>query len=113
MTRQPKGEGIRAANFETHKAYVKAALETKRDCDELVDLLVDELRKQGPNRTVELLQAVIGGSRKADALWQWAKIALLTEAKIPREKLDELEGIQLAVAAFLAKKRSGTQREGE
>jgi len=102
-----KGKGFQVTNFDIHKAYVRAALDAKRDCDELIDLLVDELRKQGPNQTVVLLQAVIEGGRKADALGQWAKTALLLEPKIPREKLEELEAIQLPLAAFLAKKRSG------
>ena len=106
MTRQLKGKGFQVTDFDTHKAYIKAALDTKRDCEELVDLLVEELRKQGPNQTVVLLQAVIAGGRRADALWQWAKIALLLEPKIPREKLEELEAIQLWLAAFLAKKHS-------
>jgi len=58
-----KGKGFQVTNFDIHKAYVRAALDAKRDCDELVDLLVDELRKQGPNQTVVLLQAVIEGRR--------------------------------------------------
>lgn len=108
MARRPRSQRVQITDIETHKAYIKAALNAKRDCNELVDLLVDELREQGPNQTVELLRAVVEGSRRADALWQWAKVTLLLKAEIPREKLEELEAIQLSLAAFLAKKRSGT-----
>lgn len=111
MTRQLKGKQIQVTDFDAHKAYIKAALDTKRDCDDLVDLLVNDLRKERPSQTVVLLEAAIRSGRDVEVLCRWARTALLLGPKIPREKIDELGTIQVALAAFRAKIRGVTWRQ--
>lgn len=95
-------------DYDTHKAYLEAAESAKRECDEVLDLLVDDVREAGQDQLADLLRSVLQGSRDADSLTQWALVAMAKEMEIPREKIDELIAIQLTLKAYLTKKRDKT-----
>ena len=86
----------------------EAAESARKECDEVLDLLVDDVREAGQDQLADLLRSVLQGSRDADSLTEWALVAMAKEMEIPREKIDELIAIQLTLKAYLTKKRDKT-----
>ena len=97
--------------LDTVKAYATAALAAKVDSDKALDLLVDDVRNAHSQeelyQTANLLRLVLDMSRRADVLWQWAALAWSNNEKVPKEKIDELKGIQLTLEAYLRRKSDG------
>jgi hypothetical protein len=109
MIRKRKGKGYQQViEVDPHSAYTEAAAAAKREWDKVVDLLVDEMLKEGMGQLAEIFQVVVEGSRKADALWQWAVESGVNYVKVPQDKIRELQDIQLALAAYFIQKRDRT-----
>jgi hypothetical protein len=105
MMPQRKGKNYqRATKLDTHRAYIVAVATAKGECDKVLDLLVDEMREEGLNQLAETFRVVLDGSRRADALWQWAVLEAVKRGKVPQGKIDELHGIQLGLATYFIQK---------
>jgi hypothetical protein len=92
-----------------HSEYVEAVSTAKRECDKVLTFLVDELLRahcrEELHQTADLLRLVVDMSRKADELWQWASLSAVYFVKMPQDRIDALQDIQLGLAAFLTRKR--------
>jgi len=105
MIRQPTTRTRQqATNLEVYRAYIEAAATAKGECDRVLDLLVDEIRKEGLNQLAETFQVVLNGGRRADALLQWALLETIRKKKVPQNKIDELQGIQVTLATCFIQK---------
>ena len=109
MAQQPRGKN-RQPDIETHphSEYVEAILVAKRECDQVLAFLVDDLLcahcREELCQTAELLRLVVNMSRKADELWQWAVLSAGAFVKLPQDRIDALQEVQLGLAAFLTRK---------
>ena len=92
-----------------HVEYIEAVSNAKKECDRVLVFLVDDLLgahcREELYQTVELLRLVVNMSRKADELWKWAMSSAVNFVKMPQDRIDALQEIQLGLAAFLTRKR--------
>jgi hypothetical protein len=110
MARQQRGKNCQPdIEMHPHSEYAEAALAAKRECDKVLTFLVDDLLcahcREELYQTAELLRLVVNMSRKADELWQWALLSAGAFVKMPQDRIDALQEIQLGLAAFLTRKR--------
>ena len=109
MIRQRRGKNCQTdIEMHPHSPYVEAATSVKRECDKVLDLVVDDMLGGGSKQLAEAFEVVVEVSRKADALWRWAVQSGIYFVKVPYDKIRELQDIQLALAVHLTEKRDGT-----